>query len=72
MANIMIRRCLLQQWLNKRGLTQVDLAHITGLSLTQISEYSTNKRGMSSKNLILISHFLSCHAEELYEWDITE
>lgn len=72
MPGITMGRCRLKKWLYKRGISQIVLSNITGISPTQISEYSNDTRAMSHKNMILISQVLHCHAEELYEWEIIE
>jgi putative transcriptional regulator len=72
MSKCIIGKCLLLNILNKKHMTQVDLADMTGISKTQISEYIANTRKMSLSNAILIACVLKCHVEDLYSFKIQE
>jgi putative transcriptional regulator len=63
-------KCLLLNLLERRRMTQSDLAAITGISKTQINEYIANTRKMSLANAYIISRALRCHIEDLYNWKI--
>jgi putative transcriptional regulator len=69
-VNDIFGKCLLLNLLEKRRLTQADIAAMTGISKTQINEYISNTRRMSLANAYLISCALKCHVEELYTWKI--
>lgn len=72
MSKCLVGKCLLQNLLNRRHMTQVDLSDLTGISKTQISEYIANTRKMSLANAKLIAYVLKCHMDDLYEWKIKE
>lgn len=63
-------QCLLQEILNRKGMTQIELSIATGISKTQISDYINNRVRMSLKNAKIISLALNCSIDDLYEWDI--
>jgi putative transcriptional regulator len=69
-VNDIFGKCLLLNLLEKRRMTQSDLAAMTGISKTQINEYIANTRKMSLANAYLISLALRCHIEDLYQWKI--
>lgn len=50
-------------------MTQQDLAELTGLRKSQISDYIALRKIMTLKNAMKISYTLKCHVEELYEWE---
>lgn len=66
---IKIKRCLLPEILEKRKMTQEQLAHKTGIRFNQISEYCHLKRTMTIKNAKLIADVLNVKIEDLYEWE---
>lgn len=70
MTKIFRKRCLLHEILEEKKMTRTQLCDLTGLSNTQISDYIGNRKGMSLKNAILISYYLKCRVEDLYEWVI--
>ena len=53
-------------------MSQADLAAITGISKTQISEYIGNTRNMSLANAILIAHSLKVDVLDLYDYRIVQ
>lgn len=63
-------RCLLLEILDKKRLTQADLASMTNISRSQINEYINNVRHMSFKNAAIIARVLNCRMEDLYEWKL--
>ena len=70
MIYIIIGKCLLLDILNRKRMTQADLAAMTGIARTQINEYIANTRKMSLVNAKLIAYVLRCHIDDLYEWEI--
>lgn len=67
---IVIGRCLLQDLLDARGLSHVQLSDKTKIAASQISEYAKNKRGMSLINAKKIAIALKCCIDDLYEFII--
>jgi plasmid maintenance system antidote protein VapI len=63
-----IRRCLLGEILRKSSINQRQLAHLSGKTESQISEYITGSRRMSLTTAVNIARILGCKAEDLYEW----
>ncbi|NYV67615.1 helix-turn-helix transcriptional regulator [Bacillus sp. Gen3] len=63
-------RCLVQEILDSRGMTQQQLAKITGLNEKYLSDKINNRgpRGMTLVNAKKIAYALRCHIEDLYEW----
>jgi putative transcriptional regulator len=72
MGRCIIGKCLLQNLLNRKRMTQIDLSDLTGISKTQISEYIANTRKMSLSNAILIACVLKVDVLELYDYKIQE
>lgn len=68
MSRIKAGNCNLQQLLDSRGMTQVQLASIVNMSKNQISDYATNRRKMERDNLKTIANALGVKMESLYEW----
>jgi putative transcriptional regulator len=68
MRDIEFGQCLLLELLHERGMTQAELAEITGITESQISLYISGKRKMSLLSAVKIAFALKCHAEDLYEW----
>lgn len=68
MRNIEFGQCLLLNILHKRGMNQVDLSKLTGISESEISLYISGKRKMSLLTAVKISRVLKVHAEDLYIW----
>ncbi len=69
-VHVSIGRCLIDDILNKKRMTQTDLAIATGIPKSQISDYIKERRGMSLKNAKLIAYVLKCNIDDLYEWII--
>lgn len=63
-----VGRCLLQTQLNKKHMTQVELAKRMGVSKQQINKYVKNKQRMSLEVAANIAFILNCHIEDLYDW----
>ena len=63
-----VGKCLLADRLKKADLTQSELAEITNIPKSQISEYVNNKHTMSLITAYTISEALNCHIEDLYIW----
>lgn len=68
MALCALGRCLLQQRLRERKMSQIELSLATGISESMISKYANNYKVMSLKQAKLISDVLHCLIEELYDW----
>jgi putative transcriptional regulator len=64
-----IGNCLLRDRLLEADLTQTQLAELTYIPKSQISEYVNNKHVMSLESAKIISHVLRCSIEELYDWE---
>lgn len=65
-----IGSCLLSDQLRKADLTQAELAELTNIHKSQISEYVNNKHVMSLESAKTISYVLNCSIEELYQWKL--
>lgn len=63
-----VGKCKLSDRLKKADLTQTELAELTNIPKSQISEYVNNKHVMSLESAKIISFVLNCHIEELYYW----
>jgi transcriptional regulator with XRE-family HTH domain len=63
-----VGKCQLSDRLKKADLTQTELAELTNIPKSQISEYVNNKHVMSLETARIISYVLNCHIEELYNW----
>lgn len=61
-------RCLLQFWLDQKGITQAELARRSGYNARMISFYCSNEKPMSVNAMYVISNILGIHMEQLYEW----
>lgn len=68
MRTFVVGRCLLLSLLRDRKMTQVDLAIITDISVTQINKYVHNKKEMSLGTAYIIASAINCKIEDLYEW----
>ena len=70
MVTFKIGRCLLHSQLQKRRMTQQELAERTGYSKQSISRYVKNMHVMSYETALNISKVLDCNMEDLYEiWE---
>jgi plasmid maintenance system antidote protein VapI len=65
-----VYRCLLLELLNKKDMTQTELAEIMGVKVQQINKYVLKKQKMSYEVAKNISVILNCQMDELYEWVI--
>lgn len=70
MSKSIVGKCLLQQMLHKRGLSQLELSQKTGISTSQISDYIHHRRVMTLQTAKRISHALKCYVDDLYEWHL--
>ena len=61
-------RCLLQDWLDRRELTQTEFAIRSGWSKRMVSHFCNRTRMMSVEAMYTASLILGCTMEELYEW----
>jgi transcriptional regulator with XRE-family HTH domain len=60
--------CQLPRLLQRKGWTQQQLSERIGISVSQLSDYATNRRTMSLKNATVIAGALGCAVEDLYYW----
>lgn len=65
-----VGKCLLGGQLKQKGLTQSQLAEMTSIPKSQISEYVNNKHVMSLETAKTIANKLNCNIEELYQWKL--
>ena len=63
-----VGKCLLADRLKKADLTQIELAELTNIPKSQISEYVNNKHVMSLVTAKTIAHTLNCNIDDLYQW----
>jgi transcriptional regulator with XRE-family HTH domain len=66
-----VGRCLIQELLDAKGMTQQELANKTGMSKQYINDKTRNKRGkhgMWIDSAKTIASALNCSIDELYEW----
>jgi transcriptional regulator with XRE-family HTH domain len=66
-----VGRCRIPALLEKRGMTQRELADRTGLTTQYISDKANNRgpRGMTLEHAKNISVVLNCRIDDLYEWE---
>lgn len=64
-----VGKCLLSDRLKRADLTQAQLAELTDIPKSQISEYVNRKHVMSLETAINIARVLNCNIEELYQWE---
>ena len=67
---ISIRRCLLQHWLDFRGMKQVEFARRSGISPRMVSHYCNGKQKMTIEALILASVILDIPMEKFHEYEL--
>lgn len=72
MARLEVGRCLLADILDKRRMTQQDLADKTGLNKQEISDYIHKRKCMSLRTARTIAKALNCYMDDLYEWISTK
>lgn len=63
-----VGKCLLSDRLRKADLTQTQLAELTNIPKSQISEYVNNKHVMSLETARNIANALKCDIIDLYFW----
>jgi putative transcriptional regulator len=63
-----VGKCLLADRLKKADLTQSELAELTHIPKSTISEYVNNKHIMSLVTAKTIAHTLNCSIDDLYQW----
>jgi putative transcriptional regulator len=63
-----VGKCLLADRLRKADLTQSELAELTSIPKSTISEYVNNKHTMSLVTAKTIAHTLNCSIDDLYQW----
>ncbi|OME55092.1 helix-turn-helix domain-containing protein [Paenibacillus odorifer] len=68
MVKVSRGRCLLQDWLDLKGMSQAELSRRTGYAARMISFYCSGSRPMSTNAMYIISRVLGIHMEDLYEW----
>jgi len=63
-------RCRIPYWLKKIGKNQQWLADKTGISKQRISDYvHLRLDNMTMKRAMLISYYLNCMVDDLFEWE---
>jgi plasmid maintenance system antidote protein VapI len=70
MIKIAFGRCLLQEILDERNMTQTHLSIVTGIAKQQINDYVNNRRKMSLQTALLIAYVMKCNVTDLYEIQI--
>lgn len=63
-----VDKCLLIDRLRKADLTQQQLAEMTEIPKSTISEYVHGKHIMSLERAKTIAHVLNCSIDDLYNW----
>lgn len=65
-----IGKCRIQELLNERGMTQQQLANLTGMSKQFINDKvnGRGKHGMYIDSAKQIASALDCAIDDLYEW----
>lgn len=61
-------RCLIGELLDKRGWSQRELARISSVPKTNISDYIKGKYKISIVHAKNVADALDCTIEDLYEW----
>ncbi|MGG4035034.1 helix-turn-helix transcriptional regulator [Paenibacillus cisolokensis] len=60
--------CLLQYWLNNRGISQAELSRRTGYSTRIVSYWCNNERLMNADAMYTVSVILNIRMDQLYTW----
>lgn len=68
--NISIGRCLLQFWLDQRGMSQAEFARRSGISERMVSHYCSGKKKMTVRSLIIASLVLDVPMDRFYEYTL--
>lgn len=63
-----VGRCLLQEILDDKDMTQVELAEKLNVTVQQVNKYVLNKQKMSIQVMKNIAYIVNCQMEDLYEW----
>ncbi|MFC3768336.1 helix-turn-helix domain-containing protein [Paenibacillus sp. GCM10012303] len=61
-------KCLLQYWLDKKGMTQAELSRKTGWSSRMISYWCSRKRLMTPEAMYTVARLLEINTDDLYQW----
>jgi transcriptional regulator with XRE-family HTH domain len=61
-------RCLLSDWLELKGWSQVEYARRSGRSKRMISHFCGNERAMLPEDLYIASKLFDCGMDKFYEW----
>ncbi|MGG4035873.1 helix-turn-helix transcriptional regulator [Paenibacillus cisolokensis] len=64
-------RCLLQYWLDYRGISQAEFARRSGYSKRIVSHWCNDERKMSVEAMYTAAVILGIKMEQLYMWQIT-
>lgn len=70
MVKVSRGRCLLQNWLDLRGMTQAEFARRSGWSERMVSYYCNSQKRMSPEALYSASIILDVPMERFYEWHL--
>lgn len=65
-----VGECQLQTLLDRKGMSQTELASRLGITRQQISKYKRNETVMSYQVAYNISVILGCAMSDLYEWEL--
>ncbi|MEW5569683.1 helix-turn-helix domain-containing protein [Rossellomorea marisflavi] len=65
-------KCRIREWLKTRGMSQRDLAMVTNLSETYVSDIVRGRIFVSLHNGMTIAKALNVTIEELYTWKVRE
>lgn len=68
--NVSIRRCLLQHWLDFRGMSQAEFARRSGISPRMVSHYCRENQKMTIEVLIISSLILDIPMEKFHEYEL--
>lgn len=60
--------CLLQEWLDKKGMTQIELSKKIGWTPKMVSLWCTNKKPMSPEAMYSVAYVLDIRMEYLHTW----
>lgn len=63
----MLLKCNIRQMRQKKEITQQQLSDLTGIFVSQISEYENDKVQPTPVNLWLIANALGCRVDSLYK-----
>ena len=63
----MLLKCNIRQMRQKKEITQQRLSDLTGISVSQISEYENDKVQPTPTNLWLMARAIGCRVDSLYK-----